>query len=307
MASTIIQRKITIAAERKAKASLQNALVHDIEHATAKVFLNLLHTQITAVVVGSKISSHVDTIDNMRGSLFGILEIGNDVGLAGFDAQFIDTAVSILTGTNPGLELSDRDATQTDAALAKMLINTILTEVFTCADNAGNTPARSVQMKDHETQKAPLVFLLHKRRYALLSVSIAGPNGDGFGLFELVLPLGCIEKFAAEDAAITNDIPQTSWEDQMINVAENSLLTLTAVVDRIKLPLGEILDLQVGTLLELSCGSLNDLKLEAQTESGTKTLLKGHLGALNTNKAFKITQTTDQIYQPDATEAYSVA
>lgn len=166
--TNILQRKIKAAATRKAKASLQNSLVQNIEKATAKVFLDFLGIEVVATVAEHTISSHTQTIDAMSSILFGIVGFGDEVGLCGFNAQFIDTAITHLAGGSSGASVA-RPVTKTDAALFKLIINKILCQVF----NQFEVSEAEVGMQGYELEKAPLMFLLAEKEYALIRVHIS--------------------------------------------------------------------------------------------------------------------------------------
>lgn len=295
----VIQRKIFAASERLAKASLQNSLVHNIERATSKVFLDTLDMEVSAAVVVSAINSHSNTIESMTSVLFGILDLGEDTGLTGFDAQFIDSAVGALSGSQPdNTDETKRPPTHTDAALVRMVVNAILAEIF-ASPNAPPTdelPAHHITMEGHIIEKAPLMFLLKDRRYARLRIAVKGHKDVLFGHFELVLPLTCIEKFAADDVLGSIETERQNWHAQMAQTADNAPLEMASIVQRMPVPLSAILGMKKGDLLELSSGSLANLTLEASTNTGPHVVFHGQLGALKTQKAFRITHTSDDIH-----------
>lgn len=295
----VIQRKIYAASERLAKASLQNSLVHNIERATSKVFLDMLGMEVAGAVIVSAINSHRNTIENMASVLFGILDLGEDTGLTGFDAQFIDSAVGVLSGAphNDKVEPS-REPTHTDAALVRRIINAILVEIFNAknAPSPDELPVPGITMEGHVVDKAPLMFLLQDQRYARLRISVKGCENTLFGHFELVLPLTCIEKFATDDASGSIEVERQNWLAQMSDAAEHALLEMDSIVQRMPVPLSAILGMKKGDLLELSSGSLANLTLEASTNTGPHVIFHGQLGALKTQKAFRITHTSDDIH-----------
>ena len=303
----VIQRKIYAASERLAQASLQNSLVHNIERATSKVFLDLLGMEVGAAVIVSAINSHSNTIESMTSVLFGILNLGDDSGLTGFDAQFIDSAVGVLSGAPHRDKTGEttREPTHTDAALIRKIINAILVEIFASpnAPAPDELPAQHISMEGHVVEKAPLMFLLKDHRYARLRISIQG-NGDAlFGHFELVLPLACIEKFATYDASGSVEVERQNWQTQMSEAADHAALEMNSIVQQMPVPLSAILGMKKGDLLELSNGTLANLTLEATTNTGPHVVFHGQLGALKTQKAFRITHTPDDIHNYNALPA----
>lgn len=287
--TNILRRKIKAAAARQAKASLQNSLVQNIEKATAKVFLDFLEIEVAAAVSERKISSHTQTIEAMTSRMFGIVSFGEDVGLTGFDSQFINTAITHLAGGVSGAG-TDRPVTNTDAAISKLVINKILTQVF----DTPEVTQTDVCMQGFEREKAPLMFLLAEKKYALLRVNINDVEGADLGRFELAIPLTCMEKISAMEMRSSTLREHDRWRVAMSQIAIDAPIELDTVVSRMNISLGQILDMKKGDLLDLDNGSLTGLSLEGRTGNGPKTIFKGHLGALKTHKAFKITRIPDE-------------
>ncbi|MEO1919164.1 MAG: FliM/FliN family flagellar motor C-terminal domain-containing protein [Paracoccaceae bacterium] len=82
----------------------------------------------------------------------------------------------------------------------------------------------------------------------------------------------------------------------MLKVATEAPIESDTVVQRMNLSIGRILAMKRGDMLELIDGSLGALVVEGQTANGPKVVFNGHLGALNSHKAFKVTSTTDLDY-----------
>lgn len=287
--SNILRRKIEAAALRQAKAALQISLVRDIEKATAKVFLDLLEIEVSAEVSERTISSHIQTIEALSSRLFGIVAFGDDVGLTGFDSHFINTAITQLAGGVPGRSV-ERPVTSTDAAIFEMIINKILSSVF----DAPEVEDADIRMNGYELDKAPLMFLLAEKKYALLRVKIRNVENAELGRFELVIPITCMEKISAMEHRNAALEENEKWNATMSQFAKDTPIELNTVVSRMDISLGKIMDMKKGDMLDLLNGSLTKLSLEGQTHSGPKTIFVGHLGALKTHKAFKITRIPDE-------------
>ena len=223
--------------------------------------------------------------------MFGIVSFGEDVGLTGFDSQFINTAITHLAGGVSGAS-GDRPVTNTDAAIFKLVINKILTQVFDMPE----VTQTDVGMQGYEREKAPLMFLLAEKKYALLRVNINDVEGAGLGRFELAIPLTCMEKISAMEQRNSTLQEHDTWRVAMSQIAMDAPIELDTIVSRMDVSLGQILDMKKGDLLDLANGSLTGLSLEGRTPNGPKTVFKGHLGALKTHKAFKITRIPDEEY-----------
>lgn len=289
--TNILRRKIKAASTRQAKASLQNSLVKNIEKATAKVFLDNLNVEVTATVSERTIDSHTNTIDTMSSILFGIVDFDDEVGLTGCDAQFIDRAIMHLA-VGASYTGETRPVTKTDAAIFKLVINKILCLAFAQQD----AEDFAIEMHGYEVEKAPLVFLLAEKQHALLRVHIIDNENNEIGQFEITIPLTCIEKISATEMRESTLIEQDIWREAMSEFAIDAPIDLDTVVQRMRISLGQVLEMKKGDLFDLTDGSLTSLSLEGQTSSGPKTIFKGHLGALKSQKAFKITRIPDDEY-----------
>ena len=287
--TNILRRKIKAAAARQAKASLQNSMIKNIEKATARVFLDFLEIEVVAEVSERTISSHIQTIEAMTSRMFGIVSFGDDVGLTGFDSQFINTTVTHLAG---GVRAAsgDRPVTNTDAAIFKLVINKILTQVFDIPD----VTQSDVGMQGFEREKAPLLFLLAEKKYALLRVKISDVEGADLGQFELVIPLTCMDEISAMEQRNSTLHEHDTWRAAMSRIAIDAPIELHSIVSRMDVSLGKILDMKKGDMLDLTNCSLTNLSLEGRTPNGPKMIFTGHLGALKTHKAFKITRIPDE-------------
>ncbi|MHA1128178.1 MAG: FliM/FliN family flagellar motor switch protein [Alphaproteobacteria bacterium] len=289
--TNILKQKITAAAVRQAKASLQNSLVQNIEKATARVFLDFLEIEVVATVSERTISSHTKTIEAMTSRLFGVVSFDKDVGLTGFDSNFINTAITHLAGGTASPR-DERPVTNTDAAIFKLVINKILSQVFDLPE----ATETDVGMHGYELEKAPLMFLLAEKKYALVRVTIKDVQDVNLGQFELAIPLTCMEKISAMELHNSTLLEHDTWRTTMSQVAIDAPIELNTIVNRMSVSLGEILGMKKGDLLDLPNGSLTALSLEGRTPNGPKVIFKGHLGALKTHKAFKITRIPDEEY-----------
>ncbi len=278
MSVDVLRSKIQKGAERQAQSSLQHSLISEIKHTTAKVFLELIDEEVSVKITDRTIDSPALIVERLKTSLYNIVEIQGNCGIVGISDQFIDTAVSRLTGaTSKQSEKTERAVTPTDVALTGVIFSEILNQTF----------GGSIETAGYDDEKAPLIFLLPDARYASLNIEILDNQNESLGNIELVLPLPCIESFVTPSSDTSDR--QNIWEPHMTEVAENALLSLDSVIQRIPVSLEVILGLKVGDMLDLSEGSLQHLAMEAATTKEQHTLFKGQLGSLNTNKAFRVT------------------
>lgn len=281
--TNILRRKIEATATKQANASLQSSLVKNFEKATSKVFLDYLNLEVNATVFERTISTHTQTIEAMSSILFGIVDFDEVVGLTGCDAQFINTAIIQLAGGTTDPDAS-RAVTKTDAAIFRLVINKVLMQFFDLHDTSDITSG----MRDYKLDKAPLAFLLSETNYAMLRVRISDKKNAEIGQIEVVIPLTCIDRISASEICGSIQHDRNIWQGSMNDVASHAPIELDTIVQRMEASLGDVLNLKTGDLLDLKDGSLKNLSLEAPTTSGPKTVFKGRLGALKSQKAFKI-------------------
>lgn len=277
----ILRQKIATSAERQASAALQASLIDEIMHSTSKIFLEMLNTEVTAKISKRMIKSADEIIDAMTTSQYNVLRMRDHNGLVGLNSKFIDTVVNGLTGA-PNAAAGDvqRACTPTDIALSAVIYNAILVDVFYAP----------MELQGKETEKAPLIFLLPEDRYAFLNIEILNGEQTSLGNFELMLPLPCVEAFAAPNASLPDE--HQIWQDHMLLIAEDALLELDSVIQRIPVSLDTILNLKIGDSLDVSDGSLDHLEMAASTLNGQHVIFKGQLGSLKTHKAFRVTSLT---------------
>jgi len=288
--TSVIQRKIAMAANRRAHAALHGALVSDLELYSSKAFLTLLQCEAKASVTNSSILSKNNVNAALSGPLYGILNLNGGTGLVAFDENFIDAVITGLVSDiaeNPPVQ--SRPVSATDATLVRHLLNTILKDVFFQGGEQDTVAATDFGMVDHSTQKAPLIYLLTEQKYALLSIRIQNATRD-LGGFDMIAPISCINAFAAPDALHTTEVVQKNWQNHMNDVAVTTKIEMRAVLQHMPIALRELLNLKAGELLSIPNGTMANLSLEAPTAGKPLLLCKGQLGALSINKAFKVKQ-----------------
>ena len=291
--ANILKRKIEAGSIRQAKASLQNSLVKNLETSIGKVFLDILGVEVRAIVSGSTVTTQKTTIKTMTSNLFGIVSFDDEIGLSGFNTTFVNSIISLLT-LGRSEKADPRSVTSSDAAMVRYIINKILTDVF---ENYQAADDDLVQMSEYETVKAPLTYLLNSKKYALLTIGILDVHKFDIGAIELAIPLTYITKTFPIDALPSDKDRINEWAETMATIVAESPIELDAIVQRMNVPLGKILKFKAGDLLDLTDGSLATLTLDGQTSTGPTTTFTGQLGALKSNKAFKVARIIDEEYR----------
>ncbi len=286
---TVLHRKIDRAATRLARASLQDALLHDVRKALAKVFLQLLALEVEIDIRDSRVAFSGALTAKMQTQLFGIVALPGGTGIAGIDHRFVNTLSCRFSGGTPPTEtaIENRGFTHTDCNLATVLLDRFLHEAFTIP---AGTDTKAFGICRYERTTAPLAYILDDQKLAFLSVSIRAADGGALGNLEILLPWECAAAFARHDTAPTPDTAGNLWKQQMQDIAATTPLRLTAVVQRLSLSLEGILALHAGGILTLPDASLKRISFEIPTVAGPLELCVGQLGSLNNNKAFRVTK-----------------
>lgn len=286
MSENILRKKISKAAERRTRDSLRTSLTPELERAISKSFLELFEQEVAAHFVQKTLNTPDDILEGLQSTLFNIMSMNAGTGLICVDRQFVNTIVRGLIGASldPEQDLVERDITPTDVALCNHFLSLSLGEIFTRMTEGKN----DISFLNHETEKAPLEFILNGPRYAFLRMSIENDQGNQFGQVEFVLPIPCLEAFAnPEDQHETTD-ERIRWQQMFEKIAQNTALEFTSVITRTNIPLSELMNMTPGNIVELGNGSIQDLNLEARTANGLEGFYNGQLGALNAQKAFKV-------------------
>ncbi len=284
--NNILLRKIEIAAEDCASASFQEALVKDISHKLAKVILETMSIEVMVEVQTSSIRSPSRIIDVMNTILFGHIHLDEELGVAGFDAAIIEFFAGNLSGIGVvGTEAeSERSPTNTDAALCSYILSKVLGAVFNDSESFGNTIPKHF-MKGFGLGKAPLIYQLQQDKYAYLPVAIRTPDGGVIGNIELVFPLLSLKPFCGNRNALPDAGKKEVWQRHMSKIVNETPLKLISVMQKIQMPLGEVLSLGLGDFLEFSNVALDEVSLSARTAQGDISVFSGRLGTLKSNKA----------------------
>ncbi len=282
----LLKRKIEHSALRSAQASLDVSVLECMRGALKKTFLEQLRLEVDVRVCQSLVLGTGTAIRRMEGVLFGYLELPEGRALAGYSGRLIDTlatafAAAELVADPP----TDRAPTRTDAALAGRFIETFLAESFTF--NHGKPPTgQQRKMTGFGCEKAPLAYVLPEREYVFVVFKVSSAAHGTLGRLELALPRGCIA--SVNDAGTEGETAAEHWENAWRMIVETTTLRPEAVLDRLSLPIAEILSLDKGKTLSLPGATLDRIALEIPVGTKKYLLSRGRLGRLKNFKAFRI-------------------
>ena len=286
MSEKIIRNKIAREAERRARDSLRTSLTPELERAISKSFLELFDLEVSAHFTQKTLNSPKEILVSLETTLFNVMGMHVGAGLICADRRFVNSVVRGLVGVkiDPAQELSDRETTPTDVALCSHFLKKSMTGIFAKLGETG----KEIGFLDHETEKAPLAFILNAPRYAFLRMIITNDDGGQFGQLEFVLPIPCLEVFAQPNDHSESADERAKWRQAFDEISQTTPLEFSSVIARTNVPLSELMDMAPGNIIELGSGSLQNLLLEANTNDGVAEFYRGQLGALSQYKAFKV-------------------
>ncbi len=284
----LLGKKIEHSALRSAQASLDVSVLECMREALKKTFLEQLRLEVGVTVCQSLVLRTGTAIKRMEGALFGYLELPEGRALAGYSERLIDTLATAFTAAALVADPpTGRAPTRTDAALAGRFIETFLAESFTF--NHGEPPTgQRRKMTGFGCEKAPLAYVLPEREYVFVVLKVSSATKGKLGRLELALPRGCIA--SASDPATEGETATEHWENAWRMIVETTTLRPEVVLDRLSLPIAEILSFGKGKTLALPGATLDRIALEIPVGTKKYLLSRGRLGSLKNFKAFRIEQ-----------------
>ena len=300
----VLRKKISAIQTGGYSLPIQGDLSAALEYAATKGATAALRVTTEALVEHSRVGRLDSVIDALPepGLLARIEFSGGDVAVFGFDMQVVDHVVDVLAGGDPDRSRSTpaRPPTTIDAALCTQVIEAILTQfddeirVLT-----GGVGLDQFQVGRIEHTPANLRYTLTDQQYLIFRVNLDIGDDARSGSFRLVLALSTIEPIEnvlREPGTNRAQGESESWGRQMRAAVSQTRIRLTAVIDRCRMPVGEISRLNVGALFPLSDVTLDDVALEVQTASEIRVLGRGRLGAFKRNKAVRLIEPLDRTF-----------
>ncbi len=283
---SLLGKKIEHSALRSAQASLDTSVLECMRSALKKTFLEQLGLEVDVRVSQSLVLGTDAAVKRMESALFGYLDLPEGKALAGFSGRLLDTLATAYTSAVPtGNPPANRARTRTDAALAALFVETFLSESFT-ANYRETPPAEHRKMTGFGCEKAPLAYVVTERKYVYLALDVSSATLGSLGTLELALPRGCIA--SVTDAGTEERDVAEHWENAWRAIVETTTLCPEAVLDRVSLPISEILTFRKGKTLALHGATLGQIALETSVGQKKYLLSRGRLGSLKNFKAFKV-------------------
>ncbi len=219
---------------------------------------------------------------------------GEALGLAALSPEVTATLIEMLTTGRIGAgEVAPRKPTRTDAAMSARIVDRMFEELelLLASDPAINW-AGGFRYASFLDDPRPLGLLLEDTPYRALSLTFEfGEEGARNGTMLLVLPAG---GKGARPVPNADGKPVTetgagaagaAWTEGLEAAVMGAPVQLTAVLDRVSLPLSAVLALKPGGLLELSKAALGRVRIEGR---GNRFVASGKLGQCQGNLAIRL-------------------
>ncbi|SMX42995.1 FliM/FliN family flagellar motor switch protein [Actibacterium lipolyticum] len=238
------------------------------------------------VSVTEAADSFVD-LDGLDGLVDGHDFVGLLVGPNG-RAGLVVLSVSLLgavvgqrmTGQVPPPS-GERKPTRIDAEMARGCIDRALAEFETAFDGVGNAGwAKGFRYDGYIADTRLIRFSLPEARFRVLRLTLDIADGTRSGTITLALP-----EVAAQKSAPAKAGADTDWAGAMRSNVMVAEVQVDAVLARLKLPLRQLMNLQVGQVLHLPNQALSAVRLEASEGTVVAT---GRLGQSRGDRAVRI-------------------
>lgn len=313
-AGGVLRRKLGAVAARGYSFPGKTELATRLEHATAKAITASLGVPTEAMAERIQVARLAGLLEALPGpGLYALIEIeGGERALLGLDTALVDHVVDILAGGDPEEPRSRpaRAPTAIDAALCRRAAEAVLAA---CEAEfralAGAAVLGRFRWGRAEPFMLGLQFELPDRQYLMLGLALDIADGARSGALHLALPLAAIEPVEAmlrRTGSLASGDESESWSRHMRAVVRRTPVRLKAVLDRVRMPVGELSRLEVGGLFPLSDLTLDDVVLELETGGATRQLARGRLGSYRRQKAVKLAEPPDPAFLAPLAEALDI-
>lgn len=297
-ASAVLRKKLGGVQSRGYHYPIQRELASALEYAAAKGVGEVLKTGADAIVAKSRVGRvEMLTASLPSPGLIVSLEFEGGTALFALDCALAGHVVDIRTGGDPdqARQMADRMPTAIDSALCRPLIGAVMDEfergIHSLTAGAGLSGGYAYGRVHH--LPAALQFALTDQPYLVFQVTLDLGEASRGGSFHLALPLSVVEPVEAVlrrqgIAPVQGD--SQDWARHMRKVVAGTRVSLTAVLDRGRIPVAELARLEAGGLFPLPGRTLDDISLDMVVEGVPRRIARGRLGALGRNKAVKLAE-----------------
>jgi flagellar motor switch protein FliM len=204
----------------------------------------------------------------------------DNYGLLTVDSNLIYSIVDVLLGGRRGtsaMRVEGRPYTTIERTLVQRMIEVVLADA-----KAAFAPLTEVEFELDRVETNPRFAAIARPANAAILVKLRIDMEDRGGRIELMLPYATLEpirkmllqQFMGEKFGRDN-----IWESHLATELWSTKMEVSAVLDQMRKPLGEVMNLKVGDTLMLDTGPDGAVELRA----GTVSLTHGRMGRIGHN------------------------
>lgn len=200
------------------------------------------------------------------------------------DSNLIYSIVDVLLGGRgaPAVRIEGRPYTSIETNLMKRMIGIILEDAETAFQ-----PLSPVKFELERLETNPRFAAIARQANAAILIKLRIDMEDRGGRIEVLLPYATLEPirelllqgFMGEKFGHDN-----IWESHLATEIHKTSIPLEAVLDELKLPLRQVMGLEVGETVVLNCGPDDPVLLRC----GGIPLVKGSMGRAGSNIAVRV-------------------
>ncbi|MEZ5730955.1 MAG: FliM/FliN family flagellar motor switch protein [Paracoccaceae bacterium] len=291
---SVLRRKAEAGAASRGAVAMTPARA--LHHALAKTAQDLLRLPIDIASMRElrlSLSEIPEQLDE-RALLMVLAGPEETLGLMVLSPTAVSTLIEVQTTGRVGkAPVAPRRPTRTDAAMCSRFVNQTLSELeLLLATDPAIIWAGGFRQSSFLDDPRPLALLLEDVPYRTFKISLRFGEGRE-GAVLLALPAEgrgpAPERGAGADPGAAAEPPDghnpAEWAGRMEAAVLDARAGIEAVLDRISLPLAELLALRPGALLPLPPDALSRLRIEGQ---GGRLIVRGRLGQCRGQMAVRV-------------------
>lgn len=219
------------------------------------------------------------------GGLLALLD-GEDrhPGALCLDPQFVMGLIEVqTTGAVKNTQAAARPVTRTDAAICAPFIDRFFESASSqLEENSPKIEMENYQFGDMVEDARTLALALDNPDYDVYRLSVDLGDGAKTGLMTVFIPIAQHTERAMRKGVFAQS---SSGPPGLGDIVRNAPVTLTAVLDRLEMPLKDACKLEVGMCFPISPGALADAQL---TSTGGHVAARVMLGQVNGFRAARL-------------------
>jgi len=251
--------------------------------------LDVLRVQLEAQSRGAQASDPENFVASLpENGLFFALTCGVDdqIALISLDFDLFNAIADVVTGRieNKGAD-TQRPPTAIDAALCRPYLDALLGEFAEILRALRGGQATETYLTA-KVKSDPSPHMFPEMPYLKLAIGFDISDGARQGEMSILMP--------ARHTEFTSTLPRPgentqAWQKAFRKTLDGAPVAFDVVLHRKKMPLRQILRLQVGDVLEIPAKSLEALSIESRKGAFCQKMMQARLGEYQEMRAAKIT------------------